>query len=85
METGKKLIDTVEQGEKITRKQAIKKAGVTALAASSLLLLNTQAKASASGGGPKGNNGWGNGDQDPPGNSGPHNNAENGPKSGPRG
>ena len=25
----------------------------------------------------KGNNGWGNGDQDPPGNSGPNNNAEN--------
>ena len=25
------------------------------------------------------NNGWGNGDQDAPGNSGPHNNAENGP------
>ncbi len=23
------------------------------------------------------NNGWGNGDQDPPGNSGPHNGAEN--------
>ena len=31
---------------------------------------------------PKGNNGWGNGDQSPPGNSGPHNNAENGPKNG---
>jgi len=29
---------------------------------------------------PKGNNGWGNGDQDAPGNSGDHNNAENGPK-----
>lgn len=38
----------VESGEKITRKQAIKKAGVTALAASSLLLLNTNAQASAS-------------------------------------
>ena len=25
------------------------------------------------------NNGWGNGDQNPPGNSGDHNNAENGP------
>ncbi len=28
-------------------------------------------------GGPKGNNGWGNGDQSAPGNSGGHNNAEN--------
>ncbi len=28
----------------------------------------------------RGNNGWGNGDQDAPGNSGPNNNAENGPK-----
>lgn len=34
--------------KKITRKQAIKKAGVTALAASSFLLLNTNAQASAS-------------------------------------
>lgn len=29
---------------------------------------------------PKGNNGWGNGNQPPPGNSGPHNNAQNGPR-----
>jgi hypothetical protein len=29
------------------------------------------------------NNGWGNGDQDAPGNSGDHNNAENGPGSAP--
>lgn len=35
-------------GEKITRKDAIKKAGVTALAASSLLLLDTKAKACTS-------------------------------------
>jgi hypothetical protein len=78
METGKKLMDTVEQGEKITRKQAIKKAGVTALAASSLLLLNTQAKAQASGAtgnpgnnmpvgnageNPNGQDNWGSGDQ----------------------
>jgi hypothetical protein len=30
--------------------------------------------------GPRGNNGWGNGDQGAPGNSGPNNNAENGPR-----
>lgn len=38
----------IESGEKITRKQAIKKVGVTALAASSLLLLNTNAASAAS-------------------------------------
>jgi hypothetical protein len=65
--------------KKISRKEAIKKVGITALATSSLLLLNTQAKAQASGG--KGNNGWGNGDQNAPGNSLNNNNAENGPKS----
>ena len=37
-----------EHTERITRKDAIKKAGLTALTASSLLLLNTKAKASAS-------------------------------------
>lgn len=31
------------------------------------------------------NNGWGNGDQNAPGNSGPHNNAENGPRTPPPG
>jgi len=36
-------------------------------------------------GGPQGNNGWGNGDQDAPGNSGPNNNAENGGGSPPPG
>jgi hypothetical protein len=34
--------------------------------------------ASGDTGGPQGNNGWGNGDQDAPGNSGPNSNAENG-------
>lgn len=37
--------------EKITRKEAIKKAGVAALATTSLLLLDTKAKACTSGGG----------------------------------
>lgn len=41
--------------KKITRKEAIKKVGLTGLAASSLLLLNTQAKAQCSGGGNPGN------------------------------
>lgn len=70
--------------KRITRKEAIKKVGITSLAASSLVLLNTKAKASASGqvGKTKGNNGWGNGDQPPPGNSGNNNNAENGPNTG---
>ena len=34
---------------------------------------------------PKGNNGWGNGDQSAPGNSGGHNNAENSSRPDPRG
>lgn len=38
----------IESGKTISRKQAIKKAGVTAFAASSFLLLNTNAQASAS-------------------------------------
>lgn len=70
-----------KQENKISRKEAIKKVGITALATSSLILLNTQVKAHASGKVKK-NNGWGNGNQDPPGNSGPHNNAENGPNTG---
>jgi len=46
-----------EQTEKITRKQAIKKVGVTALAASSLMFLNTPASAQTSAvGGNPGNN-----------------------------
>ena len=36
--------------KKITRKEAIKRAGLTALAASSFLLLSTPARAQASGG-----------------------------------
>lgn len=43
--------------EKITRKEAIKKAGVTAMAATSLLLLNTKAEASGSACYPDGNTG----------------------------
>lgn len=39
----------MENKEKITRKEAIKKAGLTALAASSLLFLETKAHASTSG------------------------------------
>ena len=68
--------EKVELGKKITRKQAIKKAGITALASTSLLLLNTPPSAATSGV-PQGNNGWGNGDQNPPGNSGDNNDAEN--------
>ncbi len=41
--------DGVIRNETITRKEAIKKVGVSALAASSLLLLDTKAKACASG------------------------------------
>jgi len=37
-----------KKGETITRKEAIKKAGVTALAATSLLLLNTKNAAAGS-------------------------------------
>lgn len=67
-----------KQEKKITRKEAIKKAGITGLAAASLLLLNTQAKASASGTVKvKGNNGFGNGPDPVPGGSGPNNGAEN--------
>lgn len=59
----------------ISRKEAIKKTGYMAVsAATMMLLLNTPAHAETS----HGNNGWGNGDQDPPGNSGGNNNAENG-------
>lgn len=45
--------------EKITRKEAIKRVGLTALAASSFLLLSTPARAQSSGGGdnPRGNPG----------------------------
>lgn len=61
----------------ISRKEAIKKTGYMAVsAATMMLLLNNPAQA-----GPEtshGNNGYGNGDQDQPGNSGGHNNAENG-------
>jgi len=49
--------------EKITRKEAIKKAGVTALATTSLLLLDTKAKACTSGGGHDGHNKSGGGDR----------------------
>ncbi len=42
--------------KKITRKEAIKKAGVTVLATSSLLLLNTKAHACTSGSTGTGNN-----------------------------
>jgi hypothetical protein len=56
--------------KKISRKEAIKKVGVTALAASSLLLLNTQAKAQSSGGGNPGNDkNVGNAGENPNGNS----------------
>ena len=58
----------------ISRKEAIKKTGYMAVsAATMMLLLNTPAHAGTS----HGNNGYGNGDQNPPGNSGSHNNAEN--------
>ena len=62
----------------ISRKEAIRKTGYMAVsAATMMLLLNNPAQA-----GPQtsnhGNNGYGNGDQDAPGNSGGHNNAENG-------
>ena len=43
--------------KKITRKEAIKKVGLTALAASSFLLLSTPARAQGSGGNPGGNPG----------------------------
>lgn len=57
----------------ISRKEAIKKTGYMAVsAATMMLLLNTTAHAVNSG-----NNGYGNGDQTPPGGSTDHNNAEN--------
>lgn len=71
----------METGQKITREEAIKKLGLTALAASSLLFLNTPASAKNSGQ-VKGNNGHGNGDQFAPGNSDNQNNAENSEHSG---
>ena len=58
----------------ISRKEAIKKTGYMAVsAATMMLLLNTPAHAGTS----HDNNGYGNGDQNPPGNSAGHNNAEN--------
>ncbi len=70
--------------KKISRKGAIKKAGLVAASTATMMILlnkNTQANPQTSGGG---NNGWGNGDQNPPGNSGGNNNAENGPNKGGR-
>ena len=49
MEKAKKQNKEKNSGKKMTRKEAIKKAGVTALAATSLILLDTKAKACASG------------------------------------
>jgi len=45
----KSINKRVSSAEKITRKEAIKKAGVTALAAASLVFLSTQASAKKSG------------------------------------
>lgn len=67
--------------KKITRKEAIKKAGYMALSTTTMMILlnkNGYSKPKTSGGQ---NNGWGNGDQTAPGDSFPNNNAENGPKS----
>ena len=44
--------------EKITRKKAIKKVGVTALTAASLMFLSTKAKAGGSGKLPPPDTGW---------------------------
>lgn len=69
---------------KISRKEAIKKTGyMAASAATMMVLLSNQSQANRrncpeSSPVTHGNNGWGNGDQDAPGNSGDHNNAENG-------
>ena len=67
-----------ENSEKlISRKEAIKKTGYVAASAATMMILlnkNAQAKPKTSGGQ---NNGWGNGDQTPPGNSGENNDAEN--------
>jgi hypothetical protein len=49
MENNKSINKRVSSAEKITRKEAIKKAGVTALAAASLVFLSTQASAKKSG------------------------------------
>jgi hypothetical protein len=70
------------KGKKITRKEAIKKAGFMAASTATAMILlnkNSHAEPATSGGG---NNGWGNGDQDAPGGSLPNNNAENGPNKG---
>ena len=76
--------------KKISRKEAIKRTGyVAASAATMMILLSSPSQAggrnghqtsSASAPPSHGNNGFGNGDQDAPGNSGSHNNAENSQK-----
>ena len=48
MENDKKQKMDIESGEKITRKEAIKKVGITALTTASLLFLQTKAKAGGS-------------------------------------
>jgi hypothetical protein len=48
MENKNNISKSVSSTDKITRKQAIKKAGVTALTAASLVFLSTQASAKSS-------------------------------------
>jgi hypothetical protein len=75
----KKAVEDIAS-KPISRKEAIKKTGYMAVsAATMMLLLNNPAQANRPESSPaQGNNGWGNGDQNAPGNSGGHNNAENG-------
>jgi hypothetical protein len=74
----KKAVEDIAS-KPISRKEAIKKTGYMAVsAATMMLLLNNPAQAGPQGSATSGNNGWGNGDQNAPGNSGGHNNAENG-------
>lgn len=62
----------------MSRKEAIKKTGYMAVsAATMMLLLNNPAQAGPQSSPTQGNNGYGNGDQNAPGKSGGHNNAEN--------
>ncbi len=63
--------------KKISRKEAIKKTGYMAASTATMMILlnkNSNAKPKTSG---HEDNGWGNGDDDAPGNSLPNNGAEN--------
>lgn len=76
----KQISDLSEK--KITRKEAIKKTGYMAASTATMMILlnkNAQGKPKTSG---HRDNGFGNGIDSAPGNSGPNNNANNGPRQG---